>query len=170
MILSFKYSDYYANCCLFPTIICLFNIFIILFVFSELITGVIYKRLKVKRIIFLFYVLLMVGYLFSVNIGRLYHGGWYLFSEKENDAYVESGVIEEITENNRFTFAELSSHYKQYSHTPLNGVCIVIDGKFFYSVSSGEFHIGDTVRFKYLPKSKYILEISSHCQLEDTSP
>ena len=89
---------------------------------------------------------------------------------QEKDAIVTSGVIEKVKENNRFTFAELGSHYRQYSNTPLNGVCIVINGTDFYAVSSGEFQIGDKVIIKYIPKAKYILEITDCCQLVDISP
>ena len=169
MGISFRYSDYYASCCLFPAFICLFNGIGIVYSVFELVAGIVHQSLKFKRILFLIFVLLMFGYLFSVNVGRLCHGGWQLFSEKETDAVIVSGVIVEIKENDRFTFAELGSHYKQYKNTPLNGISVVIDGLLLYAVSPDEFQVGDKVIIKYLPKAKYILEIVSCSPIDENS-
>ena len=161
MRISINYMDYYNSCCLFPLIICVFNCIHIVLVVIDVVINALHHSLKPGRSLFCIFALLILGYLTMINAGRLLNGGWFLLNEKEEDAVTTSGIIEDITDNNRFIFAELGSHYKQYANTPLNGVTMVIDGKQFRLVSYDSFRVGDRVIVRYLPKSKYILDLQS---------
>ena len=169
MHMSFSYYDYYVSCCLLPSFICVFNLIAIVSAVIQLVAGAIHQSMQLKRVVSLVYVVLVLSFILVIHAGRLYHGGVYLFLEKEADSVILAGVIDEIKENNRFTFPELGSYYKEYGDAPHNGVSIVIDGSLFYAASPGGFRVGDLVTIKYLPKSKIIMEIAPYPQLEDKS-
>ena len=94
--------------------------------------------------------------MFAYNFGHLFYGGIYLISETENDANTITGEIENITELSRFVFPHLKTGFDSGRSI---GVCVTIDEQKYTFVTKGDLEIGDTVTIKYLPKSRYILDI-----------
>ena len=90
----------------------------------------------------------------SINISPLISGGMYLFSEKETDAIYTEGKIESIEQLNQY-----SSPKYQTDYGTTYGIKVNISGNIYNIITIGKFEIGDSVKIKYLPKSKFILEM-----------
>ena len=124
--------------------------FLIMIVLEILIdTHVIPLRKKFRPIYLLFYAIAIIPLFISCfKFAR----GYSLAKEKEFDAVSTQGVVQEIT---KMPFPD-----KYY----LNGKVvwsqyIIIDGIKYYCMTGNYVEIGDSVEIKYLPTSKYILEL-----------
>lgn len=97
------------------------------------------------------------------SIGGLRYG-IYLITEKESDALVLHGEIEEIKELRN----QLVHNYKNankyttehYNIDELNAHLITISGKKYYCMVKGKLKVGDAVEITYLPKSTIVLEVN----------
>lgn len=94
-------------------------------------------------------------FLITINLIHLFRGGIYLLTEKEEDALIITGVIENTIEIDPLT----GSKYGTENNSG-NGEALIINGTKYYVMSYGDLKVGDTVSAKILPKSKFILEIN----------
>lgn len=147
----FSYETYWINTFLLPAamIICMI---VALFVCSY---GYwVGSRVKNQKSV------LIYGYLFCILIvvccmipqcQYLLNGGAVLLGETEEDAVIQTGIIESVCEpSERFPGFKSSHRY---------GADIIIDGELYFAVTSGDFEEGECVTIHYLPSSHFILEI-----------
>ena len=92
-----------------------------------------------------------------VHIPSLARGGIYLIQEKEDDAILISGKIEDFIELSLYSGG--NKYYDKNSTFQGYGEGIVIDGIKYY-LMYGDLKEGDDVTIKVLPKSKLILEFT----------
>ena len=92
-----------------------------------------------------------------VHIPSLARGGIYLIQEKEEDAILISGKIEDFMEISLYRGG--NKYYGKDNTFQGYGECIVIDGIKYY-LMYGDLNEGDDVTIKVLPKSKLILEFT----------
>lgn len=92
-----------------------------------------------------------------VHIPSLARGGIYLIQEKEEDAILISGKIEDFMKLSLYSSG--NKYYDKNSTFQGYGECIVIDGIKYY-LMYGDLKKGDDVTVKVLPKSKLILEFT----------
>lgn len=147
--MQFSYKDYFKSSFIIPLIV--FVIVLILLIFDILrLTKAIPIKMKPTTITILIHCVLIIGLsLFSiVPLSRSYS----LVREKETDAVIKQGVVQEIEKMfvpNKY-YIDGKVVWSQY---------IVIDNIKYYCMTADYVEIGMTVEIKYLPTSRYILEI-----------
>ncbi len=92
--------------------------------------------------------------LLSVVLNPLIHGGLALRNETETDAVTSSGVIEEIQVLSVYS----GQKYRLEDKTTF-GARIQVDGELYTVMDAEPLSVGEHIRFVYLPKSHFVLEI-----------
>lgn len=149
----FDYDAYWRNICSVPISIIVWFSLLLLIQIVFLIYVVVNKKMDIiKQLVFVL-LFIITGFLCTRDsITDLKNGGIYLLEEKENDAIIETGIIESITEPSKL--------HPNFKSTRKNGGAdIIINGEIYLAVDSGDFDVGDRVTITYLPKSKVILSI-----------
>lgn len=152
----FEYTDYVMGCMVLPICVILFAVAFFIFALIHELAAIKQSGFSYRKLVHIVLALLVCGFFFLLNIGRLFHGGFYLVAERENDAVIMQGAISDINDLNRFSFPELKNVYRDGQP---NGAQLVINGITCIAISSGDLEVGDFVTVTYLPRSKYILSI-----------
>lgn len=88
----------------------------------------------------------------------LSNGGIHMLWEKEDEAIERSGTIEDII----YPSQRIPTYKGEYGDSPLPfGVDITIDGETYFMPYIEEIDEGEKVVFTYLPKSEFILSITT---------
>ena len=168
MRVSFLYDDYIRSNLTAPLFAVFFcSIMIILniktlFLIIKSIFEAIKSRDKyavgdvIEKHIVAIIVMILCVFLLFVNISPLTSGGIHLINEKETDAVYTKGIIQSIEQLNQY-----SSPKYQTDYGTTFGARVNIDGDIYNIITVEEFAVGDNVKIKYLPKSKFILEMQS---------
>ena len=119
--------------------------------------GLLDEKPKLKFVVYLsggVIAILFSLLLIIINVNILRNGGFYLSMEKEWEAKQTGGIIEDVKEVSLVNkgYPDNDNHYSR-------GTVVIVEGQRFYMMTSGNLKIGDRVIVKYLPKSKYVLEI-----------
>lgn len=154
--MHFEYTDYVMGCMVLPICVILFAVTFFIFVLLHGLTAIKHNGFSYRKLVHIVLALLVCCFFFILNIGRLFHGGFYLVAEREHDAVKMQGTISDINDLNRFSFPELKNVYKDGQ---TNGAQLIINGITCIAISSGDLEVGDFVTVTYLPRSKYILSI-----------
>lgn len=147
--MSFSYEDYYRTSFVIPIII----LVIVLLITVETIlifTNVMQFKMKSKIISALLnsMIIILLSVISICSLSRSYS----LAKEKESDSIIIQGVVQEVT-NMPFAekyFVNGKATYSQY---------IQIDDIKYYCMSADNVKVGTLIEIKYLPTSKFILEI-----------
>lgn len=168
MIVSFLYDDYVRSnltAPLFAVVFCLIMIIANIKTLFQIIKSI-FEAIKskekyavgdvIEKHIIAIIVMIFCVFLLSVNIAPLTSGGIHLISEKETDAVYTQGIIQSIEQLNQY-----SSPKYQTDYGTTFGAKVNIDGDIYNIITVEEFTVGDNVKIKYLPKSKFILEMQA---------
>lgn len=101
----------------------------------------------------IFLMLVCVFFIF-INTSILLNGGIYLITERETDAVYTQGVIQSIEQLPQYSAPKYQTNYGTSF-----GVKVNINGNNYNIITTEEFEIGTNVTIKYLPKSKFVLEM-----------
>ena len=154
----FDYSVYYKNNFILPLVISLITVFFVIASVRTITVSI--KRedsLKAKGLFVHSIFLLAMILLLVVHLIPLLRGGIFLFSEKEADKIVISGIIEKIEEINYCSGVHYNTDEKKRS-----GEALIINGNKYYIVTHGQFNVGDRVLMEVLPQSKFVLKINKN--------
>ncbi len=157
--MQFDYYSYFRQNCLNPFMFCVLStVAFVVSVFCVIDNMKKKRHRNVKAFLYeninsVFIMIIMIGLIFA-NIPPLARGGIYLLFEKEEDAIVFMGEIEDIFEIT--SFGGMRYDVEQ-NHGYGEGV--VINSNKYYLMTYGNYKKGDMVSIKVLPKSKLILEI-----------
>ena len=152
MNMVFDYKIYLNNAFVLPVAFSLmalfFNGYYIINLIFSITKG---KRIEVQSILFTLFFFIISCIVTYDNYTILTNGGIYLFSENEDDAVVESGMIESICEPSE----RITRFKSDYGY----GADIIINGERYFAMTCKGFNEGDKVTVLYLPKSHFILNI-----------
>lgn len=153
----FEYSEYRDADLIWPLLVTAFNLYLIVGSICAMVRSV--KKAEDIRLNMVRGItsLVLVLFLLVVGSGPLFIGGFHLIYEREDDAEVYQGTIEKIEEYPTI-IANSSKYTTEYGTT--FGNRLTIDGQIYNIVTSGEFEVGDEVFIRFLPNSRYILEIT----------
>ena len=158
-IMQFNYETYRVDNCFIPMGFLLFTIIaLIIFIvgYVRYFGDRTSDNRSIKEIAKMILGFVVILFLMLVEIIPLSRGGIYLLFEKENEAIVITGEIEDT-----FKIPSIGGMKYDVDQNHGNGEGIVIEGTKYYLMTYGDFKKGDTVTIKVLPKSKLILELSS---------
>ena len=154
--MSFDYGVYFRQNFGVPALLTLFALALLIFSlilsFSRMKKSK--NRLTSSDIFWLILLLLAFVHLMIPQIIKLSRGGFFLLFEREEDAVVIEGIIEERQELSWFTGYQYGCEQNEG-----NGEAIIVDGKQYYLMTYGNLQDGDFVSAKVLPNSRLILEI-----------
>jgi len=153
----FEYRDYLITTFVLPILAVIVSIFVIVLIVYYCLFKI--KIISMENILKLIFVIVVSACLFVPCCVSLANGGIYLLRERENDAEVITGTIESVCEPSKRV-----PTYKgdvQQTDKTVHGADIVIDGKEYLSGSCVGFKEGDCVSITYLPRSRFILSIST---------
>ena len=159
MITEFSYNDYYLINFANPFVVAIGSFSILLCTIVSLFRSIKRGQYTAKTIVPCLIGFVICVYFIIINVQTLARGGIYLCSEKESEAVVIQGTIEEIEECD-------NSYNQKYGRSATNdgttsfGVKILIEGNCYYAITSGGLQPGDDAIITYLPKSRFVLRIS----------
>lgn len=149
--MQFSYKDYYKFSFEIPLIILVLVLIDIVFEILRLTNVIPIKMNHSTTTILLHYAIIIVLSLFgAVKLSRSYS----LAKEKEVDSISTQGVIQDIT---KMPFPD--KYYHPINRKVVWSQYIVINNIKYYCMTADYVEIGMTVEIKYLPTSKYVLEI-----------
>ena len=141
--MSFDYSEYSRVFLEIPLIFSIFPLSSILsFLFRSI--AAIFRKKPISDVLNrqAFLSLLIAFFLLYQISSPFFHGGYQLFSEKEIEAISCKGGITEIRKTGKYE------------------TVIKIDQIEYIIIDSGNFEVGNTVCFSYLPHSRFILDMT----------
>ena len=156
--MTFEFSEYLNVDLIWPLFVMAFNLFVITVTVCSMVRAAKKDELDRSMIIPGTIGLIVICILLAICAGPLFNGGFHLIYEREDDAVSACGTIEKIGDYPAL-FGNSSKYTTEYGTT--FGNRLVINGKTFQIVTSGELKVGDEVKFRYLPNSGYILEIEN---------
>ena len=152
MDVIFDYQVYLNNALVLPIIasimLLILNGYLIITLFLSIIKG---KKTEIQNILFIIFFVIVSCVITNDNYKTLSNGGIYLFFENEDDAVVESGMIESICEPSE----RITRFKSDYGY----GADVIIDGELYFALTCNGFEKGNKVTVLYLPKSHFILNI-----------
>lgn len=111
-------------------------------------------RGRSDRILFSVVVLTAGCFFLYLSGSCLLHGGISILTEKESDAVVQTGVIEQVDEG---SLPAIPTY--RLSGKTTAGYSLTIDGEAYRVMDAGDLKPGDRVQLTYLPKSRFVLSI-----------
>ena len=115
-----------------------------------------------KYVVNLFIAFIGVATIYAVA-PSLVNGGIALSFEDESDAVICSGMIDHIqSRSQKVNHARIENTFAYGDNSYLQDGDIYINGQWYYVLSVEGLQVGEYVEYRYLPLSKYILEISPY--------
>ena len=154
--MAFEYEVYFRQNCLVPLFLFSFSLICLITALFGFFFDLKAKKYKISPLV----IARMISFLlifFAVatpNLIQLLRGGAFLLFEREKDAVVIEGYVEE-----RQDLSFYSGYRYNYDQNNGNGQMIQVNGEKYYLMTYGNLKDGDYVWIKILPKSRLILEI-----------
>lgn len=151
----FDFDQYCRNDMFFPIVILLFLLPGWFSALARVISQIRSREWTREELAKNLFALAVASFLCGINLRVLLGGGMYLVFERPGDAVTLCGTVERIED-----YGSMGGHkYDTEDFGTELGARITVEGVEYHAMTAGNLEVGDEVRFTYLPRSGYILEI-----------